>query len=130
MSSATDPEVFAVEDEDFPHPVPSAWRPLLTDVVRCLVGGDYGLIAGGAGVEPLPADLRADIRIAIESFGTPLAELPERAWEHATAQWYTNHWVVCVNLWTESGPTELMLAGRIVVTANGPKFTVYLVHAP
>ena len=130
MSASTSPEVLPIKDEDFPRSVPTAWRSLLADVVRCFVVGDYGLIAGGAGVDPLPADLRADIRDAIESYGMPLTELPEKAWDHATAQWYSNHWVVCVDLWSEIGPTELVLAGRIVETATGPKFTIYLVHIP
>ncbi|KQM79803.1 hypothetical protein [Xylophilus sp. Leaf220] len=130
MSASISPEVLPVKDEDYPRAVPTAWRPLLTDVVRCLVAGDYGLIAGGAGVDPLPPDVRADIRDAIESYGTLLVELPERAWERATAQWYSNHWVVCVDLWSDTGPTELVLAGRIVETDTGPKFTVYLVHIP
>ncbi|RYE71776.1 MAG: hypothetical protein EOO80_21285 [Oxalobacteraceae bacterium] len=128
MPTSTLPEVLPVKDDDYPCAVPTAWRPLLADVVDCLAAGDYGLVAGGSGVDPLPADLRADIRDAIESCGTPLAGLPEETWEQATAQWYGNHWVVRVDLWSHIGPTGLVLAGRIVETDTGPRFTMYLVH--
>lgn len=128
MTTATSLEVLPVKTDDYPYAVATAWRPLLAKVVRCLAAGDYGLIAGGPGVEPVAVDLRLDLRLAIESYGASLVELPGPAWKRATSQWYSNHWVVCVDLWAKDGPTDLVLAGRIVEKASGPVFTMYSVH--
>ncbi|MCS4508868.1 DUF7668 domain-containing protein [Xylophilus ampelinus] len=115
------------------QPVPTAWRPILAAVVDRFAVGDFGLVqgvAGVVGVEPIPADLADDIRAIVALTGERLAPLPPEAWERASAEWYTDRWIVLVDLWTTSGPSDLVMAGPMDETADGLRFTVEIVHTP
>ncbi len=48
------PDVPPVEDPDAAHLIPTAWRPLLSEVVRALAEGDVRLRRGIAGVDAVP----------------------------------------------------------------------------
>ncbi|WP_156362539.1 hypothetical protein [Xylophilus sp. Leaf220] len=112
------------------QPVPSAWRPILAAVVDRFAVGDFGLAQSVAGVAPIPANLADDIRAIVELTGERLAPLPPEAWERASAEWYSDRWIVLVDLWTTSGPSDLVMAGRMDETAAGLQFTVEIVHTP
>ena len=104
---------------------------MLTDVVRCLVAGDYSLAAGVVGVEAPTADTAAHIRWCIEDYGATLIDLPPDSWKTSNAQWYGTHWDVLVDLWTaEEGLSDLALAGKVVESDSGPRFTIHMVYVP
>ncbi len=121
----------AVKDENNAHPIAGSWRPMLHNVVRCLVAGDYGLETGVFGVEPVPAKTAEHIRDYIAEYGATLVDLPEDSWQTSVAQWYGTHWDILVDLWTaEEGRSDLVLAGKIVDSPTGLRFTIHMVYVP
>jgi hypothetical protein len=85
-------------------------------------------VAGVDAVSPKTAD---HIRRYLQSYGATLVELPEAAWETSVAQWMETHWDVLVDLWTaEEGPSDLVLAGEMRDTDDGPRFSIHLVYVP
>ena len=130
MTVATRAFYLPIKDEDNAHGIATAWRPLLRAVVSRLVAGDLALSSTPKGADRIPADLEAEIRETLTQWDAHLVELPANAWDRGIAQWYGNHWVVCLDLWTDRGPSDLVLAGRLVETASGPRFTAYMVYVP
>ena len=121
----------AVQDEKDAHPIAGAWRPMLRNVVRCFVAGDYGLETGVLGVEPVSAKTAEHIRRFIADYGATLVDLPPDSWRTSVAQWYGTHWDILVDLWTaEEGRSDLALAGKIVESQAGPRFTIHMVYVP
>jgi hypothetical protein len=121
----------AVKDENNAHPIAGSWRPMLRDVVRCFVAGDYGLGTGVVGVEPVSAKTAEHIRNSVAEYGATLVELPTDSWQTSIAQWYGTHWDVLVDLWTaEEGRSDLVLAGKIVESQAGPRFIIHMVYVP
>ena len=121
----------AVKDEDAAHPIAGAWRPMLCEVVRSFVEGDYGLKKSVSGVEPISAKTAEHIRAYLDDYGATLIDLPEDTWQTSVAQWYGTHWDVLIDLWTaEEGRSDLVLQGRIVDSDSGPRFTIHLVYVP
>ena len=121
----------AVKDEDATHPISGAWRPMLCEVVRSFVGGDYGLNKSVSGVEPISAKTAEHIRAYIADYGATLVDLSDGTWQTSVAQWYGTYWDVLVDLWTaEEGRSDLVLQGRIVDSESGPRFTIHMVYVP
>ena len=104
---------------------------MLRAVVRCFVAGDFGLEAGVLGVEPVPAKTAEPIRRYIADYGATLVDLPPDSWQMSVSQWYGAHWDFLVDLWTvEEGRSDLVLAGKIVESDAGPRFTIHMVYVP
>ena len=121
----------ALKDEDEAHPVAVAWRPVLCEIVRAFVRGDYELADGVPSVEPVPAATAKQIREYVADYGGTLIELPEATWETSCAQWMGNGWEVLVDLWTqEEGPSDLVLHLDVVESGTGHQFKVHLVYVP
>ena len=121
----------AVKDENAAHPIAGSWRPMLRDVVRRFVAGDYELEAGVLGVEPVSSKTAEHVRSCIADYGATLVDLPPDSWQTSVAQWYGTHWDILVDLWTaEEGRSDLVLSGKVVETHAGPRFTVHMVYVP
>jgi hypothetical protein len=121
----------AVKDENDAHPIAGSWRPMLRDVVRRLVAGDYRLEEGVSGVEPVSSKTAEHIRSAIADYGATLVDLPPDSWQTSVAQWYGTHWDILLDLWTaEEGRSDLVLFGKMVETQAGPRFTIHMAYVP
>src|SRR3982751_1549477 len=127
-----DPDgVLALKDPDAAHPIASAWRPMLREVVRRLANGDYQLAQGVAGVEPVSASTAEQIRSYIAEYGATLVELPDDTWRTSVAQWMGTHWEILVDLWTaEEGRSDLVLGGDVIETSAGALLAVRMVYVP
>jgi hypothetical protein len=121
----------AIKDEDAEHPIAGVWRPMLCEVVRSLVEGDYDLAKGIAGVEPVSAATAGQIRAYLTEYGATLVELTDDTWQTSVAQWMGTHWEILVDLWTvEEGRSDLVLAGKVAETNAGPRLTISMVYVP
>jgi hypothetical protein len=124
-------EIAAAKDEESQQKVPTAWRPVLKEVVSRFVLGDYGLSTGIEGVEKVSPSTAAHIQDYIGRYGATLTKLPEKCWESSVCMWYGTHWEVLVDLWTEEeGPSDLVLSARITETPSGASFRLQMVYVP
>jgi hypothetical protein len=124
-------EVVAVKDETAQQPIPTAWRPVPTEVVSESKNGDYGLKAGVPRVERPSTETAEHIRGFIAGYGATLVELPEESWESSVCMWYGTHWDALIDLWTEEeGRSDLVLSARIMEESNGYSFKIYTVYVP
>jgi hypothetical protein len=121
----------AVKDEDAAHPVAALWRPMLCEVVRAFVQGEYQLSRAVPHVEPLTPLKAARIQANIAEYGNTLCELPEETWNTSVAQWMGDYWEVLVDLWTkEEGRSDLVLHVFVTENQGAPRFEVHLVYVP
>ena len=102
----------AIKDPDAQHAIAGAWRPILRDVVRRFVAGDYGLARGVPGVEPVSAASAEQIHDYLSEYGATLVELPDDTWQTSVAQWMEGHWDILVDLWQDNG----YLSSTVVLT--------------
>lgn len=131
MSNTAPDGPAALKDLDAAHPIAGAWRPMLCEVVRRLVEGDYRLEKSVPGVEPVSAATAEQIRDYLADYRATLVELPDDTWQTSVAQWMGTHWDILIDLWTaEEGRSDLVLGGRIVETSAGPRLTVDMVYVP
>ena len=131
MSTAAANGPPAPKDPDNEHPIPGAWRPMLSAVVQCFVQGDYCLARGVVGVEPVSAATAEQIRDYLNEYGATLVELPDDTWQTSVAQWMETHWEILVDLWTaEEGQSDLVLDGSVIETSEGPRLIIRLVYVP
>lgn len=119
------------KDPHASHPIASAWRPTLREIVKALAHGDYMVARGIPSVAPPSQATANQIRDYVRDYGETLAELPDEAWGTSVSQWMESHWDVLVDLWTvESGPSDLVLSARIFEHAGGFRFEIDSVHVP
>jgi len=131
MSEPTNTDPQALKDPEAQHPIAGAWRPMLREVVQRFVAGDYGLTHGVSNVEPVSMATTEQIRLYLADYGCTLVELPEDTWQTSVSQWMETHWDILVDLWTlEEGRSDLVLAGRVVETKTGIRFTIQMVYVP
>ena len=127
-NSATAP---ALKDDDLAHPVASAWRATLRDVVRAFVANDYALGSRPKSVTPLRPGVADQVREYIADYGETLIELPDDTWNTSVAQWMGDHWQVLVDLWTEeSGESDMALSVRVFEADGGFRVEIDSVHVP
>ena len=120
-----------VKDENTTHPIPSAWRATLRDIVKAFVRGDYALAAGGHSVASVSSATAEQVRRYIADYGETLVELPNETWETSVSQWMGTHWDVLVDLWTlESGASDMVLSARVFEIENGFQIEIDSVHVP
>jgi hypothetical protein len=128
---ASGAQVAAVRDGDRERPIPTAWRPVLRDIVSAFAKFDYRLQAGVNGVARVSEDTAAQIRGFISSYGATLVELPNETWDSSVCIWYGDHWSAMVDLWTESeGRSDMVLQVRAVESTLGFTFKIELVYVP
>lgn len=121
----------ALKDEDAAHPVASAWRATLGDIVRAFVANDYALRRRPNSVAPVSSADADQIREYIADYGETLIELPDDTWNTSVSQWMGEHWDVFVDLWTvESGASDMVLSVRVFEVEVGFRVEVGLVYVP
>lgn len=125
-------ETIAVtKDSEHERPVPTAWRPIIREIVRALSEGDYRLSRGIEAVALRDSETAEEIRSYVEDYGETLDALPEMSWESSIAQWEDPHWEVLVDLWTvESGDSDMVLFLRVDEAGSGFRYLVKAVYVP
>lgn len=127
----TPAEVVAVKDETEQRAIPTAWRPVLKEIVSALKSGDYGLKVRIPGVESPPLETAEHIRNYIAAYGATLIDLPEECWNSSVCLWQRTHWDALVDLWTEEeGRSDLVLSTRISEVPQGYAFEIHMVYVP
>jgi hypothetical protein len=128
MTSVQQP---AVRDENAAHPVASAWRPTLCEIVKAFVRHDYALNQCIPSVAPVSAETAREIERYVADYGETLCELPDETWATSVAQWTGSHWDVLVDLWTvESGRSDMVLDARVFETNDGLSVEIHFVCVP
>lgn len=131
MSNAPPEGPPAVKDADAAHPIAGTWRPMLREVVRRFVEGDYQLAQGVPDVEPVSPATAEQVRDSLADYGATLVELPDDTWKTSVAQWMDTHWEILVDLGTaEKGRSDLVLEGKVVETSTGARLTIHMVYVP
>lgn len=126
-----DLQVPALRDADSERPIPSAWRPVIGEIVRAFVGRDYALSVGVPGVSPVSSETAEHIEKYIQHYGEELVELPEETWDSSVCIWMGVRWDALIDLWTSSeGRSDLVLSLRVSEDGSGFKFDVYMVYVP
>ncbi|MES2039674.1 MAG: hypothetical protein V4495_17810 [Pseudomonadota bacterium] len=126
-----DTKVLATKDSESEAPIPSAWRPILKNIVEAFVRQDYRLADGVPGVTPVSEETATQIRQYINKYGEKLIALPEESWDTSVCIWMGDHWDVLVDLWTdEEGSSDLVLQVHVSEVPSGYAMTVYMVYVP
>jgi hypothetical protein len=113
------------------HAIAGVWRPMIREVVRAFVNGDYGLTKGVSGVEPVTTATEKQIRTYLANYGSTLVDLPDDAWQTSVAQWYGTHWDLLIDLWTaEEGHSDLVLHGRVSEIGAGFRIEIHKICVP
>ncbi len=123
--------VLAIKDTESEHPIPTAWRAVISSVVNAFVRHDYQLNAGVSGVAPVSAKTAEKIRSYIQDYGAELVDLPEETWASSVCSWQGNRWDALIDLWSLSeGRSDLVLSLEVSEDHGGFKFTIYMVYVP
>lgn len=123
--------VLAVKDEEAQHPIPTAWRPVFSEIVKAFVRGDYRLTTGIPGVGPVSAKTAKQIKEYVEDYGETLVELPEKTWSSSICMWAGRSWDVLIDLWTAGeGRSDLVLSARVSETKSGLVINIEMVYVP
>lgn len=119
------------KDQLIEHPVPEAWRDTFRSIVDCFVDLDYRLERSVDGVRPIAEDTATQIKEYIKDYGERLAPLSEDTWNSSVSRWMGDHWVVLVDLCTESeGISDLILHSLVKEDRQGFSFEIYMVYVP
>jgi len=120
-----------IKDEDRAHPIADAWRPVLREIVRALVEGDYALSRTVPSVAPVAKKTAEQTRAYVADYGEELVELPDDTWTTSVCQWMGTRWDVLLDLWTrDSGASDLVLGLRVFEADAGFRFEVQLLYVP
>jgi hypothetical protein len=126
-----DSQVLAVKDEESELAIPTAWRPVIEEIVSAFVRHDYQLTAGVHGVKPVSSDTADQIRSYILGYGEELSELPEETWASSVCIWMGSQWDALIDLWTLSeGRSDLVLSLKVAEGNDGFEFSIYMVYVP
>jgi len=124
-------DVLPVKDPDESKPVPTAWRSVITEVVRAFIEGDFELARGIDSVEAVDPEAAEQIKSYLEDYGETLVVPSEDCWETSIAQWQEMYWELLVDLWTEeSGESDLVLHIRAFESGSGFSFRIDSVYVP
>ncbi|UQV44004.1 hypothetical protein KIV45_19185 [Janthinobacterium lividum] len=120
-----------IKDTEDEGPIPSAWRPVLRQIVNAFVLHDYCLSDGVPGVAPVSEETAAQIERHIKNYGATLIQLPKESWNTSVCIWMGDRWDALIDLWTaEEGSSDLVLQVRISEISDGYVMTVYMVYVP
>lgn len=124
-------EVPVTKNSGIEGPIPSAWRPILKNIVDAFVSHDYCLAEGMIGVAPVPEKTATQIRNDIQDYGAKLVALPQASWDTSVCIWMEDHWDALIDLWTvEEGSSDLVLQVHVSEVASEHVMTVYMVYVP
>ena len=124
-------EVPVVKDSENEGPIPSAWRPILTNIVEAFVRHDYRLADGVAGVATVSEETATQIRGYIEEYGETLVSLPPESWDTSVCIWMEGRWDALIDLWTEDeGRSDLVLKVHVSELDSGYVVNLYMVYVP
>jgi hypothetical protein len=125
------PNVPVTKNSETEGPIPSAWRPVLKDIVDAFVRQDYRLADGILGVAPVSEETATQIREYIEDYGATLVGLPQKAWDTSVCIWMHDHWDALTDLWTEEeGNSDLVMQVRVSEADSRYVVTVHMVYVP
>lgn len=113
------------KDPDRPGRIVEVLRAPLRGIVEAWVSGDYVLSAGVPMVDPPDAETARQVREYIEDYGEQLEALPDEAWPTSRSVWEGDHWSLYVDLWTNSGRSDMVLATK--AREEGSKYRVNVV---
>lgn len=120
-----------VKDEESAHPIPHVLRPVLKQIVKQFIDGDYSLQKIEGQVAPVSPTTARHIENNIADYGETLIELPDETWSTSVSQWMIINWELVVDLWTaEAGRSDLVLNARVCEKEGGFEFIVDSVHVP
>ena len=123
-------EIAAIKD-DAQRPIPSAWRPVIKQIVDALVRRDYRLGAGIFGVAPVSEETAAHIQDTVEDYGETLVSLPDDSWNTSVCMWTGHHWDVLVDLWTiGEGRSDLVLELKVLEGGENYTVDIHMVYVP
>ena len=123
-------DVPVVEDDE-QRAVPTAWRPVLRDVVEAVRSGNVQRASDLPSVGAVPSGTAEIVLDQVAEYGETLVPLPEAAWETSVVLWQGGWWQVLVDLWTaESGRSDLVLHVQVFPDGAGHRFEVGSVHVP
>jgi hypothetical protein len=126
-----DSPVLIIKDAESERPIPTAWRPVIREIVRAIARHDYQLSTGVSGVAPVSPETAEQISKYIQDYGEDLIELPDETWASSVCIWTGNRWDALIDLWTHSeGRSDLVLSLQVSDTENGFQFNVYMVYVP
>lgn len=112
------------------QPVPAQWRPTLERIVACLSQGDFEL-AKIERVRRLSKATEKVVKSNLSAYGEAITSLPREAWESSFVTWTGDVWEVCVDLWTNSGRSDLVLFVRVAGSSQmDMSMTVDSLHVP
>jgi hypothetical protein len=121
----------AVKDENAAHPIATAWRPTLREIVKAFVRGDYALTKQINSVAPVSKSSATQIRGYIADYGETLVELPDETWTTSLAQWMGSFWEILVDLWTaETGRSDMVLHAQVFEAKGGFRIKIHAVYVP
>ena len=120
-----------LKDDTQQQPVPMAWRPVLSEIVKSFVNLDYRLANGVQGVESISQDTADHIESYIVDYGEVLIELPDDTWQFSVVLWMGSYWDVIVDLWTEAeGRSDMVLSARVTEVDGEYRYDVQMVYVP
>ena len=126
-------ESLPIRDPQGEHPIATAWRDTLREIVARIVAGDYEL-SGLDGVQPLAQNVGIDLlRDQVSRYGdVTLIELPDATWQTSVAMWGgSDYWDLLVDLHTvEEGRSDLVLKLRVTETQAGFSYAVDMIYVP
>jgi hypothetical protein len=126
-----DSDVPVTKNSETEGPIPSAWRPVLKDIVDAFVRQDYRLADGVLGVAPVSEETATQILEYIEDYGAKLVALPQEAWDTSVYIWMHDHWDALIDLWTEEeGSSDLVMQVRVSEADSRYVVTVHMVYVP
>jgi hypothetical protein len=119
------------EHTEVPGAIPSAWRPVLKNIVDAFVRDDYCLADGVAGVAPVSEKTATQVRTYIQEYSATLVKLPPESWDTSVCIWMEDHWDALIDLWTEEeGSSDLVLQVQVSEVDSEPVMTVYKAYVP
>lgn len=124
-------KVTVTKNSEHEGPIPSAWRPILKNIVDAFVRHDYSLAEVFIGAAPVPEKTATQIRNYIHDYGAKLVALPPASWDTSVCIWVDDHWDALIDLWTvEEGNSDLVLQVHVSEVGSEHVVTVYMVYVP
>ena len=119
-------------DTDEQQGIALVWRPVLKDIVRALVEGDYELHSCDSRVKRPSEGTAEQLKLSVDDYGdVSLTELPDETWKSSVSIWAGTYWGALVDLWTaEEGRSDLVLSVEIRRNEGSYLFEVYAIMVP
>jgi hypothetical protein len=120
----------AIKDANSAHPIASAWRPTLREVVNAFVQGDYTLAHKIAFVAPVSRSSASQMRAYVAQYGESLVALPDKTWTTSVSQWMDGFWEILVDLWTAKGRSDMVLHAQVFEAKGRFRIKLHAVYVP